>query len=1184
MNNKGQFSIIAALLVAVILITTVIVTYSTIRSSPVQNQPPILSAIDETNLAIKQILGFAIGYYDSVLQVTGNVSYAKTSAADYLHSGLLNIANMNPQWGTSLNLTSFTLQAYWFTSTSYSSGNLTVNYDLAGLGIRGINYQTSCELSARIMNSSTNGQAYLNIAQDDNDPLVTLGKENFNFYRYNNASSTWELLTPNTQPTSYSNGTYQVNPPSGVNSTAYVVQVKDKRGIIVVASSFNSYDCALTWNCTPTTSAQTLFAHQETTTIGGTSYYLLKNSSADASGTTLNNSTVSTGRKLMGRSVYPLTGVSSIQASMWTVNYRAWTDPSITFDSSSSGNNGAGLSSIQWTHTTGSSPNRIMVVGVSIRASSTNYVSNITYESQNLTLLRTDINNNGIRSEIWYLLSPVSGTAQITVSLATGSSRAVGGSCTYAGVDQTSPIDAQGGGTGSSNSPSQIIMVNTANDILLGNLAIRSSSSTVSEGSSQTMRWDNTSTGNRGHGSDERPLAVGSQSMNWTLSSSADWAVSAIALKPAPFAHVDTDILIRQSNGTNRATIATNVAASANLTPTPTTLSGTYSWANYTVADQNDWLEIDYYVDVTVAAPGMNVYLRIDDNAIAINNQTGVTNIFLLRPAVNLYSLSRQGTVVVELLQNGTMHWLGQNLALTNPASPMPFPPVPVRSIHVNETINGMNSEVPFQIEDWSSAYRTPLGLTGNMSLFNSRTMLVFLATPNVSMATIWWNGSDMATQTPLAFNGTYFMQDDTVNGILSNGNLKLLLSSISLYVDSFSSTFTSWKTSGASPYLNGAQSNYIYDNVNNDKEGWFTFQDLPTAYSQLFASSDQGIGATVSIDFNCTRNSPYDDYFQFLISNGTTTYGPYTIIPPNSNQGYNWVSYDISNIINTVRKVNNATVEVIYVQGGSASSNVYIGDCRLSLNFWLTSVYGNSTVRADFLRVNSQNPTYGSKPAYTINHGIIRDVICQEAEWSNGISNCADVYSEIVITLPANATYYSYQLRLIFVNSTQSRNVSDLCPIRLTTQISQPQIQTENGTLAGLPQNVTTTSADLFYNFSDGNWAHHWSQFISGTTGAGIMFTDSANQNLYVFDSMTHNVTGSLQANSTMSTIQLLPVTTSLLNSSTTLNPGIQDITWYGAVATFGGTTPIYNNSDQTGLWMIVEYPPTVAVTAQNY
>ncbi len=33
MNKRGQFSIIAALLVAIVLITTVVMTYSTIRSS-----------------------------------------------------------------------------------------------------------------------------------------------------------------------------------------------------------------------------------------------------------------------------------------------------------------------------------------------------------------------------------------------------------------------------------------------------------------------------------------------------------------------------------------------------------------------------------------------------------------------------------------------------------------------------------------------------------------------------------------------------------------------------------------------------------------------------------------------------------------------------------------------------------------------------------------------------------------------------------------------------------------------------------------------------------------------------------------------------------------------------------------------------------------------------------------------
>jgi hypothetical protein len=247
-----------------------------------------------------------------------------------------------------------------------------------------------------------------------------------------------------------------------------------------------------------------------------------------------------------------------------------------------------------------------------------------------------------------------------------------------------------------------------------------------------------------------------------------------------------------------------------------------------------------------------------------------------------------------------------------------------------------------------------------------------------------------------------------------------------------------------------------------------------------------------------------------------------------------------------------------------------------------LTSVCGNSTARADFLRINSRNPSYGSKLAYTIYQGIVRDVICQEAEWSGGIPYCADLYSEMVITLPANATYYCYQLRLILVDSTQVRNVTDLCPISFTTQISQLQIQTENGTVTGLPQVAVTNGTDLFYNFSDGRWAHHWSQFITGTTGSGIMFTDSANGNLYIFDSTVGKKIGGLQTNSTAKAINMLPVVTSLLYPNS-LDPGMQDMTWSGAVATFAATAPIYNNLDQTGLWVLVEYPPVVAVRAQD-
>jgi len=644
LNNKGQFSIIAALFVAVILIATVIITYSTIRNSSIQDQPQLLSAIDETNLALKQILGFTVGYYGSILQVTGNSTYAQGLATSYLQSGLINIANMHPEWGISFNVTGSEMGTYWFTNTSYSRGNLAINYSLTGLGMYGIAYETSCELAVKVAETTSDNQTQLIVTRDEDEPLINLGKRSFRFYSYSYANSTWGLINPSIEPISYANGTYQINMTdpalSAVDPYSYVVQVEDPRGIVVVASSFSRYACTLAWNST-------------------------------------------------------------------------------------------------------------------------------------------------------------------------------------------------------------------------------------------------------------------------------------------------------------------------------------------------------------------------------------------------VYSTLQSSTVVVELLQNGTMRWLGQNIQLMTQAKPIP--PIPVKAIHVNQTANGVNSEVPFQIEDWTSDYRIPLGLTSNSSVFNSRTMLVFLANKNVSKTTIWWNGSDTAVQTPNAYINKYFSVN-TAQRTLTNGILTLRIN-----------------------------------------------------FSQL-------------------------------------------------------------------------------VSGGAYS-------------FKVDSTVGTSKSTAEFMRINNEVANYGnSEPTYAITNGTIRAVVQHEIEWDTGAPNCPNVYAQIVLTLPSNSTYYTYQLRFMFVGSVQSRNVSELCPIKL--KASTGQQQTENGTASGYP--IVSNATGLFYNFSASTWAHHWSQFISGTKGTGIMFTDSANQNLYFFDTKAGSQTGCL--NVTNSIIELLPVKRAYANFTYAL-----DVTWHGAVVTFDGTTPIYNNANQTGLWIIVEYPPTVAVTTES-
>jgi len=232
-------------------------------------------------------------------------------------------------------------------------------------------------------------------------------------------------------------------------------------------------------------------------------------------------------------------------------------------------------------------------------------------------------------------------------------------------------------------------------------------------------------------------------------------------------------------------------------------------------------------------------------------------------------------------------------------------------------------------------------------------------------------------------------------------------------------------------------------------------------------------------------------------------------------------------------------------------------------------------------MRINGRDPTYGAGPSYVIHHGIVRDIVQQEAEWSGGIlksayppatEDCPNVYSQLYFTLPANATYYTYALRLIFMQSSQPRNITDLSAIRLS--VSGGSQRTENGTSGGYPNPSSATG--LFYNFTSfpNGWAHHWSEFISGSSGAGIMFTDSANQKLYVFDSIADEKTGALNVIGSERVVEFNPVERYEASFTTPL-----DVTWQGAVVTFEDE-PIYESSNETGLWVMVEHPPIIAVS----
>ena len=1277
MNKKGQFSIIAALLVTVILVSTVMITYTMIQNNSIQVQPQVLTAIDETNFALKQLLGFSVGYYGSVIQVTGDNSFANQSTFNYTTSGLEYIANTHPDWGAGFSLTNLTIQTCWFSNVSYSTGYLDVTYNLTKLGIDGVQYAPSCGLTVQISNTTQNNQTSLVVTEDQNEPVTDLGDQNFQFYQYETANSTWGLVSPITSPTTYTNGTYQIQPPTGIDPNSYVVQVTDQRGIIVVASPYSSYNINMTWPVSSSTSSSTDYVNNNASdvdfngNIGTESNFTAQGYGPDGIYDTLTEGTVpafytqfvQTNNQLYDTDI----GTQS--------NFSAEQSAGNTYDTLTEANtNGGSVSYVPITiinSQSSATPNPFQEMITWNPSSYTSFeggnLGNIRFYSNSaltsplyawLESCSPSLSNTATSATAWIkLTSPIAangGTLTIYMAFLSTTTTYDGNywgeapnlSGTYGAYDnganvfnayfngntatssfsvysgytlsQATGISGPGGTTINAiratgyNGNNPVFAFNKA----MSNTALIVESSFSSPGSvspgtdtgavglvnnAAASSVTNAISANIGYGQayfdqDYETSGAVTVDVNGQGTSTSSWLYATVTytgsgasswnayIAPQLYSSTGgysgtvpnnplssaTNLYLGQISATGaawpvniyynfvraRAYPPNNAMPSASfgsIFPTPnfqldlerqwTTASynansskllciktGAFSgsealevdvwngawtvlnsnlaansWNNMSVASylnsasfairfigaargdltqsswqigsvllqtsnstdyygldiEEQWTNVNYWaanasLDIftgTFSSPTKTLGVQCWNSTNASwsplisslnpnswNNVSVTTYLtgstftirFLSGTETDLVQNSWQidasvlflnGTqvapssnpITIELLQNGTMVWLGQSLQMTTQA--MPIPPLPVKSIIVNETINGVDSEVPFQIEDWASDYMIPLGLTSNSSVFNDGNMIVFLANSNVSRVTIWWNGSDLATQTPYAFVNNYFTGDNPAAGTLTNGILTL----------------------------------------------------------------------------------------QF---NG---------------------------------------------------------------NFQLTSTVGTASCTATFMRINNQWSTYGASPAYIITDGVVRDIVQQEAEWGNGVPNSPNLYSHIVITLPANATYYTYQLRVLFVQSPQSRTVTDLCPIELQT--SPMQTQTENGTANGYP--VVSTATGTFFNQSTAS-AHHWSQLSSGTNGAGLMFTDTGNNELYCFDSMAGTQTGGLRVNSTAGTIELLPVEMAPVAFTYALNT-----IWYGAVSTFSNTTPIYQsaNGQVSGSWTSVEYPPTATV-----
>ena len=260
----------------------------------------------------------------------------------------------------------------------------------------------------------------------------------------------------------------------------------------------------------------------------GETYLGFANVTTDASGnatfTKLISASVASGQFITATATD-----SSRNTSEFAANVVA-TYTSITPNSTSSNHTStSGSNSLTWSHTVVAGSDRVMIVGISIEDGGAT-VSGVTYDGVAMTFLGRQLGNHSV--ELWQLIAPNVGTANVVANFSS-SVQAVGGSAAFNGVHQTTPTGAFQSAGGSGTTPT-LNVTSAPGELVIDTLIANDTPTTIGTGTNQLTQWiDATGSGGStigGAGSIE--IGAASVPMTWNLSSSVEWEIAAVSLKP----------------------------------------------------------------------------------------------------------------------------------------------------------------------------------------------------------------------------------------------------------------------------------------------------------------------------------------------------------------------------------------------------------------------------------------------------------------------------------------------------------------------------------------------------------------------------------------------------------------------------------------------------------------------------
>jgi len=184
-ERKGQFIIIAAMLLSIMIVSVSTVIYGTVTYYRQERWEEYVTIVDSVKTASSNILQIGLANYTQ----TSNPNVLR----DYFNSWIRDVRNAYPGFGVDVGYDlaksppySLGLARSWNQPTSYVASNATVSIDIASVGLTGYNFSSHVFLKMSILDAgwySKESQRYViinaTVSREGPEPIVNLKASNF---------------------------------------------------------------------------------------------------------------------------------------------------------------------------------------------------------------------------------------------------------------------------------------------------------------------------------------------------------------------------------------------------------------------------------------------------------------------------------------------------------------------------------------------------------------------------------------------------------------------------------------------------------------------------------------------------------------------------------------------------------------------------------------------------------------------------------------------------------------------------------------------------------------------------------------------------------------------------------------------------------------------------------------------